>query len=135
MIFQVKEDEKGELYLLEIAPRIADSMALYRNLGTNFELLSVYNACNIDLIIEPNDFFIELDHAFANKFIINIEYDSVYVDLDDCLIIKNKINTILLKFFYQCINNNKSIYLIRSCQILFAISKPPQTPSVNSLSS
>lgn len=110
--FQVKEDEKGELYLLEIAPRIAGSMALYRNMGINFELLSVYDACNIDMIIEPNDFFIELDRALTNKFKINIEYDSIYVDLDDCLIIKNKINTTLIKFLYQCINNNKSIYLI-----------------------
>jgi len=110
--FQVKEDKKGDLYLLEIAPRIAGSMGLYRNLGINFELLSIYDACNIDIIIEPNDFIIELDRALSNKFKIGIEYDSVYIDLDDCLLIKNKINTILISFLYQCINNNKSIYLI-----------------------
>ena len=40
------------------------------------------------------------------------DFSKVYVYLDDTLIIKNKINTELLKLIYQFINDNKSIILI-----------------------
>lgn len=110
--FQVKRSSKGELILMEIAPRIAGSMALYRNLGINFELLSIFDACDIDVTIEPNDFNIILDRSLSNKFKVNVEYDCVYVDLDDCLLLKNKINTTLISFLYQCVNYNKAVYLI-----------------------
>jgi len=39
--FQLKEDKKGLLKLLEIGPRIAGTMALNRNRGVNFPLLSI----------------------------------------------------------------------------------------------
>ena len=39
--FQVKERRTKELVLMEIAPRIAGSMALYRAVGINFPLLTI----------------------------------------------------------------------------------------------
>lgn len=110
--FQVKRDKKGKLVLLEIAPRIAGSMSLYRNLGINFELLAIFDACNIDFVIEPNNYNIILDRALSNKFKIDVKYDYVYVDLDDCLILDKMINKYLVTFLYQCVNRNKKIYLI-----------------------
>lgn len=110
--FQVKEDSKKRLCLLEVAPRIAGSMALYRNLGVNFELLTFYDACGIDVKIALNNFDIEMDRALSNKFKINVNYDAVYVDLDDCLIINEMINTSLITFLYQCLNKHKELFLI-----------------------
>ena len=42
--FQVKENIKGDLTLLEIAARLGGSSSLYRGKGINFALLSVFDA-------------------------------------------------------------------------------------------
>ncbi|WP_040278212.1 ATP-grasp domain-containing protein [Psychroserpens damuponensis] len=110
--FQVKKNKHGELVLLEIASRLAGSSSLYRNLGVNFALLSVYDAFDIDVNIFHNSYNLELDRALTNKYIINIEYHSVYIDFDDCLLIRGKINTDLVKFIFQLINEQKRVVLI-----------------------
>jgi len=40
--FQLKRARNGELVLLEVAPRIAGSMAVHRVIGVNFPLLSIF---------------------------------------------------------------------------------------------
>jgi len=110
--FQLKEDNSGKLKLLEIGPRIAGTMALYRNLGVNFPLLSFYNAKKIDIDIVRNDYPIEIDRALKNKFDIGLDYDHIYIDLDDCLINNGKVNSQIIKFIYDSINNNLQINLI-----------------------
>lgn len=64
----------------------------------------------IDIIV--NDYDICLDRALDNKYKIDIDYEHVYVDFDDCLYINNRINIQLLSFLYQCLNNDKKVYLI-----------------------
>lgn len=110
--FQVKEDKDGVLKLMEVAPRIAGSMALYRAKGVNFPLLSVLNAQEKDVKISPNSFEMRMDRHLSNDFKLTVQYDTVYVDLDDTLIIDGMINTILVRFLYQCVNNKKPIILI-----------------------
>ena len=111
--FQVKRDVHGKMKLLEIAPRIASSMALYRNIGVNFPTLAYYTAKGIDCDLLVNQYDIELDRALSNSFIINgLKYKHVYVDLDDCLIIANKVNTEIIAFLYKEINEKKKIHLI-----------------------
>src|SRR5208283_1762519 len=61
--FQVKENSDGEFVLLEIGPRIAGSMALYRNLGVNFILLAIYDFLGHDIRIIKNDYDIKMDRA------------------------------------------------------------------------
>ena len=52
----------------------------------------------------------ELDRALYNNFKIDINYNKVYIDFDDTLIVNGQINIKLISFIYQCINEN--IYLI-----------------------
>lgn len=110
--FQVKEDKVHTLTLLEIAARLGGSSALYRNLGVNFALLSIFDAFNIDIDILTNQYDIELDRALSNKFNLKLAYDTIYVDFDDCLIFNNKVNTELIQFLYKSINEKKHIILI-----------------------
>lgn len=110
--FQLKLNKDFKLSLLEIGPRIAGSMALFRNSGVNFPQLALFNLLDVKLRIIEQDFHIELDRALSNKFITDIVYEDVYVDLDDCLIINDKINTQLIKFLFQCINDKKNVYLL-----------------------
>lgn len=110
--FQVKEDKNGILKLLEIAPRISGTMATHRVLGINFPLLSVYESELIKIEISQNNCDIEIDRALINRYRHNITFGRVYVDLDDTLIIKNKVNTKLVQFLYQCVNKKCKIILI-----------------------
>jgi len=110
--FQVKRNQNKQLSLLEIAPRIAGSMALHRCMGVNFALLSIFDAFDIDVDIHYEDTLVEMDRALENKYKIKIQFEHVYMDLDDCLIIDNKLNTELIKFLYQCLNQRKSVHLV-----------------------
>lgn len=110
--FQLKENVNGDLALLEIAPRIAGTMGMYRVLGVNFILLALYDALGFDIQLINNDFDIEIDRALFARYKTNVEYDFVYVDLDDTIICDNVVNTDLIKFLYQAKNRNKKIILI-----------------------
>lgn len=110
--FQVKKDVSGNFKLLEVASRLGGSSALYRNKGVNFALLSVFNSFGFDVEIIENKYTIELDRALSNKYKIDFEYEEVYVDFDDCLIINEKVNESLVAFIYQCHNNGKKVKLI-----------------------
>lgn len=110
--FQIKKNKQGDLVLLEVASRMGGSSALYRNKGINFALLSVFDYMNVDVDIVENRYNIELDRALDNKYKINITYDIVYVDFDDCLIINEKVNDTLVCFLYQALNKGKRIVLL-----------------------
>lgn len=110
--FQAKLDSTGKPKLLEVAARLAGSSGLFRMLGVNFALLSVFDAFKQDIEIFPNDFPIEMDRALESRYKINIDYTHVFVDLDDCLIIDGKVNHQLVGFLYKAIGEGKHISLI-----------------------
>lgn len=110
--FQVKKDRAGVYKLLEIAPRIAGTMSLHRVQGINFPLLSIYEQERIPVTVLKNNAFVEIDRALVNRYKHDIVYHTVYVDLDDTLIINNKVNVQLISFLYQCMNEGKKIVLI-----------------------
>lgn len=110
--FQLKEDENGTLVLLEVASRLAGSSSLYRAIGVNFALLSIFNSYEIPVLIIKNNLNIKMDRALNTRFKVEINFEYVYVDFDDCLIFNGKLNLDLLKFLYQCINETKKIILI-----------------------
>lgn len=110
--FQLKESKTGDLCLLEIAPRIAGSMGMYRNIGVNFALLSIFDANGYDLSINTNNCNIQMDRALCNKFTIDVYYDHVYIDFDDTIVVDNSVNGMVVSFLFQCFNNGKHIHLL-----------------------
>ena len=110
--FQLKRDGEGRLKLMEIAPRIAGAMAIHRALGVNFPLLSLYEQERMPIGITTNPVELTLDRALINRYRHNLRYETVYVDLDDTLILKGKVNLGLVKFLYQCINDRKRLVLL-----------------------
>ncbi|MBQ7285812.1 MAG: ATP-grasp domain-containing protein, partial [Alphaproteobacteria bacterium] len=110
--FQMKEDAFGNLKLLEIDVRIAGTMCYNRCRGINFPLLSLYLFFNLPINIIFNKTPIKLDRSLRNRYLFEYEYDKVYVDLDDTIIFHDQINTDLIKFLYQCLNQNKKIILL-----------------------
>jgi len=110
--YQVKERSNGEIVLMEIAPRIAGTMALYRVLGINFVQLSLFDRMGEDISILKNKFDIEIDRALFARFSFKKHFSYIYIDLDDTIICDNKINTDVIKFLYQAKNMGKKIILL-----------------------
>lgn len=110
--FQTKQDRNGAHKLLEFAPRIAGTMAFHRVQGVNFPLLSLCEQEGIPIEIRPNLLHIEMDRALVNRYRHSVSFSSVYVDLDDTLILNGKVNVDLIRFLYQCINEGKRLVLL-----------------------
>ena len=99
--YQVKERANGELVLMEIAPRIAGTMALFRVAGVNFIQLSLFDRMGINVSILKNNLEIEIDRALFSRFSMKENYSCVYIDFDDTIIADNSVNTDIMKFLYQ----------------------------------
>jgi len=110
--FQVKERANGDIVLMEIASRMAGSSSAYRAKGVNLALLSLFNAFEMPIEILANNYDVELDRALYNKYKINIDFTSVYIDFDDTIIIDGKVNTKLVSAIYHFINLGKKVILI-----------------------
>lgn len=110
--FQVKEAADGRLKLLEVAPRIAGTMNLYRNRGVNFALLSVLDRMGLDVAILDNGYEATVDRALINRHRLGFEYGAVYVDLDDTLIVGGRVNVRLMAFLYQARGAGKDVILL-----------------------
>jgi hypothetical protein len=110
--FQLKADSQGRLKLLEVSTRVATTMGLYRQDGINFAQLAAYDALDMDVSIVKNDLPIVLSRSLRNVYSTNCAYDTVYIDLDDTLIVRGKVNLHVMAFLYQCVNDNKKIILV-----------------------
>ncbi len=110
--FQVKTDRHGIYKVLEIAPRIAGTMAVHRVQGVNFALLSIYEQERIPIEILVNRVDTEIDRALVNRYKHELRYSVAYIDLDDTLILNGIVNVNLVRFLYQCINKGIRIVLL-----------------------
>lgn len=110
--FQVKESANGELVLMEIAPRIAGTMGLVRCKGVNLVLLSLFDALGYDVGVFENNYSMVIDRALQNSYNHDIEYNHVYLDLDDLVIFEDKVNPAVMAFVYQCVNKGIKIHLL-----------------------
>lgn len=110
--FQIKKDKNGHFKLLEIATRCASTMCMSRAMGVNIPLLSVYNAMGYDIDVLPNNYDLKMDRALISRYKIDYQYDKVYFDFDDTLIINGQVHLAAIKFLYQCKNKGKKVILI-----------------------
>lgn len=110
--FQVKRRADGELVLMEIAPRISGGMGLYRNLGVNFALLSVFDRMGRDVHVAAQSHDLRMDRALINRFHLGLTYRQVYIDLDDTLLVDGQVNTLAAAFLFQCRNRGVKVHLV-----------------------
>lgn len=110
--FQVRRDKYGKWKLLEVSCRQAGTMTLYRHKGINFPLMGIYQLNGIDVMpMEMSGEWI-IDRCFKARYTLPYEYSTVYVDLDDTLIISKSVNSRMMQFLYQCVNKKKKLILI-----------------------
>jgi len=110
--FQVKQNDSGDLVLMEVAPRIAGTMGLVRCKGINLALLSLFDRTGYDVGIIENNYEMTIDRALQNSYKHNITYKHVYLDFDDLVIFDSKVNPSVMAFVYQCINKSIRVHLL-----------------------
>lgn len=110
--FQVKQDSNGKYKILEISPRIPGTMGLSRNTGINFPMLTLFTFWGFDVSVIDNGYGITLDRAFYSAYRIQLEYEHVYLDFDDTLIVNGKTNQDIMRFIYQAVNQGKKLHLL-----------------------
>ncbi len=110
--FQIKKDVNGKWRLLETAARAATSSGLTRALGVNLPLLSVYTAAGYDIEVFQNQYNVESDAALIRRYKIDYDYQRVYFDFDDTLVIEGKVHLPAIWFLYQCKNLGKKVVLL-----------------------
>lgn len=110
--FQVKRAANGLLTLMEVACRFAGSSSVHRAQGVNLPLLSIFNALGERVIVRPNKFDVELNRPLSLKYVVDINFDTVYVDYDDTLVVSGTVNSSLVSFLFSCINAGKKVILL-----------------------
>ena len=112
--FQIKRNKNNKFKLLEVSTRIAGASSINRLIGCNLPLLSVYLHFNYPVEIIKNEYNFTVNKYLRNHFDFKLlkDYNNIYIDLDDTLIVNNKVNTNIIQFIYKSINYDKNIFLI-----------------------
>ena len=110
--FQLKRNVRGEYRLLECATRVAGTMCVERAAGVNLALLTVFDALGYELNIPKPLSSVTVDRALCNVFKLDLDYDEVYMDFDDTLVVHDRVNFTALRFIYQCIEQGKRVVLL-----------------------
>ncbi len=110
--FQIKKDIHGKWKMLEFSVRMAGTMLYYMQLGVNFPALSLFDFMGFPVQVLLNDVQMVLDRGIETSFFLDYEYDTLYVDYDDTLIIDDKVNTTIIKIIYQSINKGRQVVLL-----------------------
>lgn len=108
--FQLKKNKAKNWKLLEISARPAGTMVYQRASGVNVFLMTIYDylGYSLDKYIQNN---IVIDRRITTK-IVNVQFDAIYLDFDDTIIVNSLVNFEAMAFIYKYKNKNKEIYLL-----------------------
>jgi hypothetical protein len=109
---QLKRDRFGEWKLLEIACRVAGAMVTHRAQGVNIPLLTVLDFKGMDVVAHADDRIALVDRRVTTRADFIFEFDTVYIDYDDTLVIDGKTVPAVIAFVYRMIALEKRIVLI-----------------------
>ena len=110
--FQLKERADGSLVLMEASPRVPGTMGLTRNLGVNYPILTLYTMRGMRVSAKPLKAQGVVERAFISRYRLGVEYESVYIDYDDTLVVRGETNPLAMAFLYQCKNQGKRVHLL-----------------------
>jgi carbamoyl-phosphate synthase large subunit len=111
-IFRFTVSDEENMLLIDVTPGFSTIMDFYRNKGVNLATLSLFDRMGHDIEIRDRELSIEATILPTKRYRIDYEYDDVYVDLDDTVLVNNRVNPLLIAFLYQCRNLGKKIHLI-----------------------
>lgn len=110
--FQLKRDRRGNWKLLEFSCRVAGAMVTHRAHGVNLPLLAVLDQQGRSVIAMPNTAVNLIDRAIETKAWLDFDFDEVFVDFDDTLVIDGRTVPVVLAFLYTMLGQGKRLTLI-----------------------
>jgi len=110
--FQLKRNVVGDYRLLECATRVAGTMCVERAAGVNLPLLTVFDALDYEVDLPEQLGHVVVDRALHNVFKLDIDFDEVYMDFDDTVIVHDRVNFTVLRFIYQCVEKKIPVILL-----------------------
>ena len=101
---QLKRDVNGQLKLLEICTRFAGSFAISKGKGVNLPLLALCDISGLDTKVIQNNYIVECDKTYIDRYKIDLHYNHVYIDYDDTVTIKDGtgVNPYVIAYLYEC---------------------------------
>ena len=112
--FQLKKSASNKFKLLEVECRVAGSMAYSRSNNVNLPYLQylLFNSGNVQINPNKIDFFQSrsLDLVYKTKLKLKLKF--LYIDLDETIIVNNKINNYMINIIIKAINKNIKVVLI-----------------------
>ncbi|WP_312077058.1 ATP-grasp domain-containing protein [Leclercia sp.] len=109
---QLKRDAVGRWKLLEVSCRVAGAMVFQRARGVNLPLMAIHDFMGRNLIAQAEASVSIIDRAILTRARSELDYQRVYVDLDDTLIINGFAVPAVMAFLYQSRAKGKVITLI-----------------------
>ena len=111
---QLKRDKNGALKLLEICTRFAGSFAISKGKGVNLPLLALCDFSGLQTDIIENDYDVECDKTYIDRYRLMFEYENLYVDYDDTITYKGgtAVNPYVIAYLYQCKEKGIKITLL-----------------------
>ena len=110
--FQVRQAVDGEWCVLEVGARVGGTMTVSRARGANLPWLSILEWERAPFEVLLNDVSVRTDRALVNRYQTDLEYGTVFVDLDDTLVVDGRVNVDVVRFLYQARNQGKRIVVI-----------------------
>ncbi len=94
-----------------VIPYFIPEMGLHRALGVNFLLLMLHEARGNQIKALPINACAKWSEN-TKGISVKLEYQTVFLDLDDTLIVQGTINDTVVAFIYRCQAKNTPVYLI-----------------------
>ncbi|XAH23045.1 ATP-grasp domain-containing protein [Xylophilus sp. GW821-FHT01B05] len=110
--FQLKISSDGEPCLLEVAPRIAGTMAVSRAAGVNLPWLTLMDRLGREVQVRAHPFHVEVDRALGTRYRLGFEFEHVYIDLEPGLLICQQPSPEAMLYLHRCRNQSKKTYLV-----------------------
>jgi hypothetical protein len=98
---QAKRDALGVPVLMEVGARIAGTSAVQRARGVNLPLLALYEREGHSLDVRPLPIEVTLERALVNRYLTNLRFARLYVDLDDTLVRRSRVDPALVAVLFQ----------------------------------
>ena len=97
--FQLKENSKGEIKLLEIGLRIAGASGINRLRGVNLALMHLYQSADQDVEVPV---VVTNPYLSPHKVDLGFHYEEVFLDFDDTLVVGESIRESAETFLREC---------------------------------